>query len=68
MNTDYTPYAKQRDSLIKSISKKHKIKFNRYHDHCLLEPDFLKPKSKTPYQVFFAICKSPHESYISNTK
>ena len=52
MNTDYTPYAKQRDSLIKSISKKHKIKFNRYHDHCLLEPDFLKTKSKTPYQVF----------------
>ena len=52
MNTDYTPYAKQRDSLIKSISKKHKIKFNRYHDHCLLEPDFLKTKSKTPHQVF----------------
>ena len=52
MNTDYTPYAKQRDNLIKSISKKHKIKFNRYHDHCLLEPDFLKTKNKTPYQVF----------------
>ena len=51
-NTDYTKYAIQRDNNILKICKKYKIKFNKYHDICLLPPGSVLNKTNTYYQKF----------------
>ena len=51
-NTDYTKYAIQRDNNILKICKKYKIKFNKYHDICLLPPASVLNKTNTYYQKF----------------
>ncbi len=51
-NHDYEPYAKQRDSAIKTLLEKEKVDFFTFKDQCVLEFDEVLKDDGKPYTVF----------------
>ena len=51
-NTDYTPYAVERDQKIEKMCQKLKIEFHAHHDNCLFVPGSILTGSDTVYQKF----------------
>lgn len=51
-NTDYEPYAKERDECIKDLLSRHNIMFYAYKDQCIFEHTEILKDDGTPYTVF----------------
>ena len=51
-NTDYTPYAVERDQKIEKLCQKLKVEFHAHHDNCLFTPGSILTGSETVYQKF----------------
>ena len=51
-NTDYTPYAIERDEQIEKLCEKMDITCSKHDDICLLKPGFVLNNSGNPYQKF----------------
>jgi deoxyribodipyrimidine photo-lyase len=51
-NTDYTPYAVNREKRIQKLCKEHDIKFEPCHDITLFEPNTITNSSGTIYQKY----------------
>ncbi len=51
-NTDYEPYAKERDAKIEAVLESHGIKFIRYKDHVIFEKYEVVKDDGKPYTVF----------------
>jgi deoxyribodipyrimidine photo-lyase len=51
-NHDYEPYARDRDSCIESILKKHQIEFRTFKDQVVFEKDEVLKDDGKPYTVF----------------
>lgn len=51
-NTDYTPYAQERDKNLLDLCTKHSIEFHIKHDICLLQPGIVLNNTNTHYQKF----------------
>ena len=51
-NTDYEPYATDRDASIKSILLDHNISFETFKDQVIFEKDEIVKDDGTPYKVF----------------
>lgn len=52
VNSDYTPFSKQRDSILRDFSKSHNIEFKQFDDLLLNPPKRILKKDGTPYTVF----------------
>ncbi|MDD4597667.1 MAG: deoxyribodipyrimidine photo-lyase [Lentimicrobiaceae bacterium] len=57
-NTDYEPYALQRDEQIKQIAFVHKAEFYSFKDHVIFEKDEVIKHDATPYKVFTPYSRS----------
>ncbi len=51
-NSDYEPYAIQRDREVKNFLKHKEIYFKSFKDHVIFEKDQVIKKDKTPYRVY----------------
>ncbi len=51
-NTDYEPYAKERDQKIEALLQSHNIKFQQYKDHVIFEKNEVIKDDGKPYTVF----------------
>lgn len=51
-NTDYEPYARERDAKIEALLSKKGIKFLQYKDHVIFEKDEVVKDDGKPYTVF----------------
>ncbi len=51
-NTDYEPYATERDEAVKNILAKKNIRFNAYKDQVIFEKDEVVKSDGDPYVVF----------------
>ncbi|WP_296404186.1 FAD-binding domain-containing protein [Psychrobacter sp.] len=51
-NIEYESNEQARDSLLDKLLDKHNIKFNRYHDQCILTPNTIKTGDDSMYKVF----------------
>jgi deoxyribodipyrimidine photo-lyase len=51
-NSDYEPYAKERDNAIETLLKKENIKFTTYKDQVIFEKDEVVKKDGEPYLVY----------------
>jgi len=51
-NTDYEPYAKERDGMIGEMMAERGVKFEDHRDHVLFEKDEILTKQGKPYSVF----------------
>lgn len=51
-NTDYEPYARERDELVKNLLGAHNIRFNTYKDQCIFDYTEVLKDDGTPYTVF----------------
>lgn len=51
-NTDYTPYAIERDQNIEKLCQKLNVEFHAHHDNCLFTPGSILTGSDTIYQKF----------------
>src|SRR5690606_18657805 len=51
-NHDYEPYAKERDSKIKTLLEKHDIPFKTYKDQVIFEKNEIVKSDGTPYVVY----------------
>lgn len=78
-NHDYEPYARNRDSGVEDLCKKHNIKFISYKDQVIFEKDEILKDNAEPYSVFtpysikwkanlneFYLKAYPVEKYFSN--
>jgi deoxyribodipyrimidine photo-lyase len=65
INTDYTPYSKERALKIKAISDKNNVSFNTYHDYLLINPDELLKKNNKPYIKFTPFYKEALKKNIN---
>jgi deoxyribodipyrimidine photo-lyase len=78
-NHDYEPYAKERDTELKSFLEKNKIEFKTYKDQVIFEKDEVTKDDGKPYTVFtpysrkwkaklasFHYKSYPTEKYIAN--
>ena len=52
INSDFTPFAKKRESEIANFCNKKGIAFFRYVDHLMYDPSFVKTKMGKPYTIF----------------
>lgn len=62
-NTDYTPYAIHRETIIEKLAIKLNISFNYFHDITLFEPNTIFNKSNKIYQKY-----TPFYNSIKNRK
>ncbi len=51
-NTDYEPYARERDSTVQTLLQKNKATFISYKDHVIFEKDEVTKDDGKPYTVF----------------
>lgn len=51
-NNDYEPYAKERDSIIKSFAESRGIGFHSYKDHVIFEKAEIVKQDSSPYTVY----------------
>ncbi len=51
-NTDYEPYARNRDKKIENVLKERKINFTECKDHVIFEKGEILKKDGTPYTIF----------------
>jgi deoxyribodipyrimidine photo-lyase len=51
-NTDYEPYARERDDAIRTLLEKNNAKFVGYKDHVIFEKDEVTKDDGKPYTVF----------------
>ena len=78
-NTDYEPYAKERDEKIETLLQSHGIKFKQYKDHVIFEKNEVTKDDGKPYTVFTPYSKKwkavlnenpikgyPTEEYFNN--
>ena len=78
-NTDYEPYAKQRDAKIEAFLESKGIKFKQFKDHVIFEKDEVVKDDGKPYTVFtpysrkwktvlnaFQFKSYPTEKYFTN--
>ena len=52
INTDYEPYAKERDAAIETLLDAKGIKFKQFKDHVIFDKDEVVKDDKKPYTVF----------------
>lgn len=51
-NSDYEPYARQRDQEIEALLKAHNIEFESYKDQVIFEKDEIVKEDGSPYRVY----------------
>jgi deoxyribodipyrimidine photo-lyase len=51
-NTDYEPYALQRDQAVLDLLRMHKVSFPSYKDHVVFEKNEVVKKDGTPYTIY----------------
>lgn len=51
-NTDYEPYARERDAAVGSLLEKHHVEFFRYKDQVIFEENEILKEDGKPYTVF----------------
>ena len=56
-NTDYEPYAQQRDKEIAAFLKTKDVSFHTYKDQVIFEKEEILKDDKTPYKVYTAYAK-----------
>ncbi len=60
-NSDYEPYAKERDSAIAEMLKKHNISFNSYKDQVIFEKEEVTKDDGKPYTVYTPYQRKWHQ-------
>lgn len=66
-NHDYEPYAKERDSEIKTLLEKHDIPFKTYKDQVIFEKNEIVKSDGTPYVVYTPYMKLWKQTFKSIT-
>ncbi|EDP70485.1 deoxyribodipyrimidine photolyase-class I [Flavobacteriales bacterium ALC-1] len=62
-NHDYEPYAKERDTEVKSVLAEHNIEFKTYKDQVVFEKNEIVKKDGAPYKVYTPYMRSWKEKF-----
>ncbi|MBM3193588.1 MAG: deoxyribodipyrimidine photo-lyase [Chlamydiae bacterium] len=68
VNSDYTPYSKERDQKIEDVCNKNEILFKTFHDLLLHPPEELLKANQEPYTVFTPFYKNGSKFRVNHPK
>ncbi len=68
VNSDFTPFAKNRESEIAKFCQSKKIPVFQYVDHLMYDPNFVKTKEGKPYSVYSQFYKTSSQIPVAKPR